>query len=417
MTLWKRFKKNNVGIPSVYASKNITKYILRECGKRFVKSESLNIKCIPNGIIAIGRTAYSFGVFDEKGVYVKESMLLRCKRMGNSIPTASTMINPQYLDCDAVYLGDLGNPSFGHYILENWNRAYAFCDEKYRKMKFVLVNDMRIESIPNFVAELARLLGISPENFIFLNESTRFRNVYVPEQGFMMAQFSTKEFGKIYAQIAEKVKEKTVFEKIYMSRAALKHRKTYGEEKVQGIFEKNGYRIVYPEQLPLEEQIALVKNCKSLAGCAGTALHLALFMPNGGNVIQLKRNKRKSDNCGVQYLITQAKGIDLVVIEASIEKYKTKHFDKYPQIIGVTEHLKRFFDDNGFTYSSEDIDYDRQSYEEYIRANEDFLTNLGRSRLERRLQELIVQAMACFIPSRLHRNAFRGKMRKLFGIV
>jgi capsular polysaccharide biosynthesis protein len=212
-------------------------------------------------------------------------------------------------------------------LLEHYNRAYAFLDKKYSDAKFVLTNDRRISPIPHFVTELARLLGIPDENLVILDKTTRYKNVYVPQPGFKINGFSSKEFGKIYAQISDNVKTNNSFDKIYVSRAALKKRKTYGEEKVQSIFQKNGYHVVYPEQIALEEQIALMKHCKSLAGCAGTALHLALFMPNGGNVIQIKRNKLPKDNCGIQYLITETKGHNLVIIDASIEKYKTTHFD------------------------------------------------------------------------------------------
>ena len=404
--------------PKIYASKSITRYIWREINKRYVKS-GLNIECVPNGMIAVAEKKRCFGVFDQNGIFIRQSMQTRGQ--GQLIPTANTLKNPLYFDYDAVYLGNLDD-AFGHHLLEYWNRAYAFLDEKYRDMKFVSVNDMRFEPVPGFVTELARLLGIPAENFIILDKSAKFRNVYVPESGFKFVKFSSKEFGKIYAQIADNVKESTNFDKIYVSRAALKSRKTYGEEKVQSIFEKNGYHIVYPEQFPLEKQIALMKNCKSLAGCAGTALHLALFMPPGGNLIQIKRNKRKSDNSGAQYLITETKGLSFVLVDASIEKYKTTHFDDYAQIIGVNEHLKQFFDDNGFAYSPSDLELDRETWDEYLRQVKKIEAERrekygGKSEFQISMLHKIVKLMACFILNRHRRVAFRASMRKAWRIV
>ncbi len=69
--------------------------------KRFVKS-GLKIKHVPNGKIAVGMTDGSFGVFDEKGVFVKESLSMRGRR-GQAIPLPDAVINPLYLDYDAVY--------------------------------------------------------------------------------------------------------------------------------------------------------------------------------------------------------------------------------------------------------------------------------------------------------------------------
>ena len=55
----------------------------------------------------------------------------------------------------------------------------------------------------------------------------------------------------------------------------------------------------------MTEQIALVKNARVLAGCAGTALHLALFMAPGGVVVQIKRNARAKCNADIQNLINK----------------------------------------------------------------------------------------------------------------
>ena len=401
--------------PKIYASKNITRYIMRLVNKRFVKS-GLTVERVPNGVIAVAEKKKCYGVFDQNNVFVKQSIQSRGK--GQLIPPPHS--NPPYFESDAVYLGNLDNV-FGHYILEHWTRAYAFLDEKYKDCKFVLVNDMRFDSVPAFVAELARLLGISAENLVILEKSAKFRNVYVPENSFKLVQFSSKEFGEIYAKIANSVKKTYDFDKIYVSRAALKSRKTYGEEKVQRIFEKNGYHIVYPEQIPLEEQIALMKNCKSLAGCAGTALHLALFMPEGGNVIQIRRNKLKDGNCGTQYLITEAKNLDLTYIDASIEKYKTNHGEDKAQIIGVNKYMKRFFDDHGFKYSPSDVEFDKESWDEYILQVKKVEAERrekygGRSEFQVWLLDRIVKLMACFIINRHRRVAFRARIRKSWGI-
>jgi capsular polysaccharide biosynthesis protein len=397
---------------------------MRLINRRFVKS-GLNIERLPDGIIVV-YGAGSFGVFDRNGIFVKQSIQSRGK--GQIIPPASALseIHLQF-DCDAVFVGSVDKFSiFGHYLLEHWTRAWAFLDKKYQEMKFVLVNDMRIETIPDFVLELARLLGIPAENFIILDKSARFRNVYVPEDSFKLVRFSSKEFGRIYAKIADNVKKNYAFDKIYVSRAALKHHRVYGEEKVQRIFEKNGYHIIYPEQLPLEEQIALMKNCKSLAGCSGSALHLAIFMPEGGNVILMRRNKQLKGGlliAGTQYLITETKKLDLVHIEASIEKYKTKHYvDDHAQIIGVNEHMKRFFDDSGFNYSPSDVEFDRESWNEYIRQAEKLKAErrekyAGKSDLLVWLLERIVKFISCFIPNRHARVAFRTKLRKALGIL
>jgi capsular polysaccharide biosynthesis protein len=392
---------------------------MRLLRKRFVK-QGLRVECVPNGAIVVAEKNRCYGVFTGDGAFVKSSVQSRGK--GQLIPEKNCLQDLPRLDADAVYLGNIDH-TFGHYILEHWSRAYAFLREEYRAMKFVLVNDMRYQPIPQFVFELASLLGIPSQNLMIIRQSVQFRNVYVPECSFKLTSFSSKEIGALYAKIADNVPQVAPFHRIYVSRTALKQRKTYGEEKVQHVFEQNGYHIVYPEQHPLEEQIALMKNCRSLAGCAGTALHLALFMPPGGNVIQIRRNKLKDGNCGTQHLITEAKDIEIIYIDASIEKYKTRHYSEdKEQIIGINRHMKRFFDEQGFRYSASDVAFDREAWDEYIRASEACIAQFrrkhgGRSEWQVVVLRKLVKLMAGFILNRHRRTAFRTRVRKAWKLI
>ena len=142
----------------------------------------------------------------------------------------------------------------------------------------------------------------------------------------------------------------------------------FGEEKIQRIFEKNGFEVVYPEQLPLSQQAQLVSQASVLAGCAGTALHLALFMRPGGTVVQIKRNSKTPDNFRAQNLINNTKHLNGVFIQASVETVPTEHSTFEPQLIGVNENMRRFFDENGFEYDADDLAPDSEALVQYQHA-------------------------------------------------
>ena len=214
----------------------------------------------------------------------------------------------------------------------------------------------------------------------------------------------------MYDKMAENVPDAKVYEKIYVSRAALPNdRRTYGEEKIQNIFQKNGFQIVYPEQLPLEKQIALIKNCRELAGCAGTALHLALVMKPGGTVIQIKRNSPLDDNGDVQCLINMAKGLDSVFISGSCETRKTTHWSNVPQIICVTKYMKQFFDENNFIYTQEDLAIDKKENDAYVKVLESLPNTKTFASV---LKSKFIKITSCFIPGRLTRKRYRNFMKE-----
>ena len=394
----------------IFSDKKFKKYFKKSIAGQYMRD--VHISEYPNGII-VNEKLHGFGVFDQNFHFVKSSAQVR-KNNGNFYPKFNHE-NIPYIDADAVFVGNV-YPAFGHFLLEHMNRAYAALDKKYKNMKYVLINNKSVNPVPEYMFTFLELLGIKRENIIILEQTTRFRNVYVPDQGFNIPVYSSDKYGQELDKIGQNVKEsKVIYSKVYLSRSKLKARKTYGEEKVQKIFERNGYKIIYPETLPLEKQIALIKDCKVLAGCAGTALHLSGFMKPGGMVIQIKRNKLNKDNAATQYLINKTKGLDSVFIDASIETTKTDHFSNTPQIIGVNKHMADFFEDFGFKTTKKDFEKDDVAFQEYEKALAEYKSLHG-SKFMEVIKRKIVKISACFIPGRYNRSVYRRWLKKKFDL-
>ena len=394
-----------------YADKSWQRWFNKETRNQYMRDVKINE--YPNGII-VNEKLHGFGVFDQDFHFVKSSSQVR-KNNGNFYPKFNHQ-NIPYIDADAVFVGNVYN-QFGHFLLEHMNRAYAALDKKYANMKYVLINNKSVNPVPEYMFTFLELLGIKRENIIILEQTTRFRNVYVPDQGFNIPVYSSLKFGETFCKIADNVKSpKESFDKIYVSRAKLKSRKTYGEERVQEIFERNGFKIIYPETLPLKEQIALMKPCKVLAGCAGTALHMALFMNPGGTVIQIKRNGMKKDNAPTQQLINKTRNLDSVFINSSVETTRTDHCSDRPQIIGVDKNMVAFFKDFGFKTVAKDFTPDTDAFAEYDAAVAEYQSLHGTSGMEK-VKHKIVRITSCFIPGRYNRSVYRRWLKGKLGIV
>ena len=391
----------------IYADSKYKKYLTNIIKRHYKESEPM-IQCVPNGIIA-NEHIKGYGVFDKDFNFVKSSTQNHKGRKGQFIPKFDHN-NIPYIDADAIYLCHCGKNNFGHFILEHLNRGWCFSQKKYQEMKVVIVNEIGCEKINDYIFVLLGLLGVKKENIILLNETTRFRNVYVPDAAFDISAYYTNAYKNMFDVILDNVKDTKKYEKIYLSRCAMPmDRHTYGEEKVQKIFEKNGFTIIYPETLPLKEQISLMKNCKVLAGCAGTALHLALFMKPGGTVIQIKRNKKIVDNADTQHLINMLRGLKSVFIAGACEIIKTDHWDTIPQIIGVTEYMRSFFDDNKFKYSKKDLTIDENVWQDYKSA-------LGNTDNKKQflsgLKKAFIHYSSCLLPTRMLRKKYRHFMQE-----
>ncbi len=390
----------------VYGDEKYKKYLAHQIRRQ--KMCEMNIECVPNGII-VNEHLHGFGVFDSNFKFVKSSSQVR-ENNGQFIPKFNHK-NIPYIDADAVFVGNV-MPQFGHFLLEHMNRAYAFLDPKFKNAKAVLIDNKSVSPVPEYMFRLLELVGVKRENIIILTQTTRFRNVYVPRQGYNLPVYSSAEFGATYQKIASNFKiPKSAPRKIYMSRCKLKSRKTYGEEAVQNVFQKNGFTIFYPETMTLDEQIKTVAGAEVLAGCAGSALHLSLMMKPGGTVIQLKRNRLNKDNASTQYLLNRTVNLNSIFICASCEKVKTGHGAEAPQVIGGgNKYLKEFFDDYGFKYTARDIAPDAGAMKEYDAALQEYIKSHG-SRLSVLIRRKIVRFSACLIPGRENRNHWRHWLR------
>lgn len=61
------------------------------------------------------------------------------------------------------------------------------------------------------------------------------------------------------------------------------------EDRLDALFAAHGFEVVHPQEMPLGAQIALVRGATEIAGCIGSALHLAVFgMPPGARLFRLR---------------------------------------------------------------------------------------------------------------------------------
>lgn len=387
----------------IYSDIKNIKYATKLINKIKIES-SANIVETTNATIVVDTETIAYGVFDSTGKFVKQSLQYR-GRNHQFIPKYVSQ-NVPYIDSDAVLVGNI-YPHFGHFLVEQMNRLFGAIDKPHG-IKYVFIDNRGIGA-QNFVFDFMIAFGIKKQDVIILNHSARFKKLYIPSQTLNIKNATIDEVMPLgYQKMADNIRNAPSYDRVYMSRDKLPESiRTLGEAKIQKIFEKNGYKIIYPEQLTIAEQIAAVRDAKYLAGCAGTALHLALFMKPGGTVIILKRNLERDKFVQTQHMFDTVCGLKSVFVWASIEKHKSNHGGKHPpQIIGTTKYVKQFFDDFGFKYSDSDIAIDKNALNEYDKQYEKYIKENG-SILRTRFKKHMIKIIACFIPGRVNRNRAR----------
>ncbi len=362
---------------------------------------------IENATIVVDPKTIAYGVFDAKGKFISQSLQFRGKThqfIPKSIPN-----DAPFIDCDAVLVGNI-YPHFGHFLVEQMNRLFGGIGKQH-DTKFVFMDNRGIGA-QNFVYEFMAAFGVKKSDIIIVAQPTRFSRLYIPSQTLNIKNATIdKKMPLGYQTMADNTPG-AGYERVYMSRSKLpESMRTFGEEKIQQIFAQNGYKIIYPETMTIAEQIAAVRDAKYLAGCAGTALHWALFMKPGGTVITLKRNKARDSFVQTQYMFNQACGLKSVFVWASIEQHKSQHGGNHaPQIIGVNDYVKQFFDDFDFKYTASDIAPDSDSMNAYMAQYDKYVSENG-GRFYNSFARHLVKIISCFIPGRINRNRARKWMK------
>ena len=275
-----------------------------------------------------------------------------------------------------LYLGKIES-NWGFFLVESLSRLWYYIEHpEICKFAYIAPEDARGEDVfgahTKRVLEVLSLLGIQNHQLRRITED-EIGNCIVPCESFhhlevptfgrktanayleylgkkadgVLAYYFTDKYKTIYSTIRDNcVCNLPVYEKIYFSRARLKKKKEIGEKHLERIFADNGFKILYPEQLPPSAQIWYVKNCKVLASVEGTLAHNSLFASDGMKQIILRK---QSEIIPRQYMINQAIGVEANFIKCFKEPFKSFPIShsKGPFLLWASGELQNFCVENG----------------------------------------------------------------------
>ena len=136
-----------------------------------------------------------------------------------------------------------------------------------------------------------------------------------------------------------------IYDKVYFTRNqfAKAKRSEIGEDMLLDFFQANNFKVFCPERLTLDEQIALMRNSKVVAGISGTITHNFLFAEIGTKQKFFIINKTYILNM-MQMDINQLKQLDYDYIDAFVSPLPVS-LGVGPFLFAFTEHFSNFICD------------------------------------------------------------------------
>jgi len=220
-----------------------------------------------------------------------------------------------------TFFGGQLNPVFGHVLLEVVARfwpdlAYGEFDRIALYASPRQIRSPR-KSLTPPVLELLSAAGVPTDRLkLFGRRPVIFANVTLSTPPIVIKRCADPRLVAPYDRIAQVFQQQheasgadALPARIYLSRSHLASgsRQALNESAIEAMALSRGFTIVHPQELPIGRQVALAHNAEIIAGCDGSAMHLAVFARPGTRLLAL--DSRIAVN---QFMIDQARGLDAV---------------------------------------------------------------------------------------------------------
>ena len=238
---------------------------------------------------------------------------------------------------------------WGHFLMDCLGRSWALLDERFKdyKVAYLTRNGQKIDG--NY-KRFFDLLGVA-ERMIDVQQPTMFSEVIIPIN-LASEEYHSPLFFEPFRYVGRKVSNSIeVPDKVYFSRLHFSSAKNkeIGERVIQNQFERNGFTVMYPEELSLDEQIAVFNKSETVV-CVNGTIPLNIMFANQVNTL-LVLNKMSLEHMNLS-IVCKRCGVEPIYVNVYKEPIKG-----HPSTMGggpfwmvFNDDAKKFFDDYGLIY-------------------------------------------------------------------
>ena len=310
----------------------------------FKKKNELKVETYKNAtILPLKQVKGDDLLFGRGGVVTENGKYVELSAIKGRIQNSYEYPNSSFIDEKVIYCGYLVN-QWGHFLIEAVARLWYFLKEDNDSIDhyvfFLRSNEKR--TISGNYREFLELLGVW-DKISFINQPTQYREVVVPELGYNRTIDYTEQYKDIFFKINNNVvppSQPYNFPKIFFSRSQIKNinKREFGLEIIDDYFEKNGYKILYPEKMSLAELICYIKEAKEIAMLSGSVHHNILFADDNKKIILIERNVINNE---IQVDINRMKNASVDYIDANFPIYSVQ-ISAGPFIMAYNKYLEHY---------------------------------------------------------------------------
>ncbi len=248
-----------------------------------------------------------------------------------------------------IYLGPFIN-HWGHWLIETSTRLWYALQRKDLNCFFITYSD-RNKVLPQ-IWRFLELSGIEKSKIIFISKPTYIEEVYIPEQSYIRDKYYSEEYLKMFSDVANNIcPTGDTYDKIYLSRTKISKKNTINEigiEMIDELFINMGFKIIYPEETTLDNQICYLIHACQIATICGTCSHNLLFVQNMNKKVYIVKkynaiNTYETDICKLSW-------VEPIFCDFYVSKYPLD-IASGPYLFVNNINMKKFIKDNNIDLS------------------------------------------------------------------
>lgn len=225
------------------------------------------------------------GCLDEQGNIVPESTVFNA--FGGKYSYDNSSI--ETIEETIIYIPIIPK-HWGHFLIDAVCRLWIFLDENYKDKNYrIYYNSWNFEKneLSGNYRKLFEYFGIY-QNMYPIEKVIQAPMVLIPSATMSFSKSYNKEYKNIFKYLTKIILKSDCVstlekkDRIYFTRSNLStsKMKEIGEKDIELIFEENGFSILSPEKLSLEEQVFYFHNAEIVASMSGTIMHNIVFAGN-----------------------------------------------------------------------------------------------------------------------------------------
>ncbi len=319
-------------------------------------NDSLSSSVIDNGIIIPDGLPFDWGknggILDCQLNYVEDSAFHEGIGGGEVDKSQFNSNSVENSDKKCIFIGQIC-PVWGHVFTDDIKRLWFFDTQKCKDLLSegyqVVYTTMGNNQLPHYIIDLFKLAGFDINSCNRISKPTRFMSIVLPECSIRKKRernIGVRLFHPLYVDCIHRICQ-TVdnlnyhclsFDKVYLTRSNFTgSHKDFNESELERFYSKQGYQIISPESMSVEQQIYMIRHTSHLVTTDGSVGHSSIFCnPSTKIVILLKANYVNP----YQTCISDVFGLDISYVYSHHSFWANrKHPSNGPFYLCVTKYM------------------------------------------------------------------------------